>query len=70
MSFVRSNYVICQSSDIVSIAGSMALEEEFDELSEEDAADRLLMLATKIDRNGDGKVDKDELEHWIIQSLK
>ena len=70
MSFVRSIYVICQSSDIVSIAGSMALEEEFDELSEEDAADRLLMLATKIDRNGDGKVDKDELEHWIIQSLK
>ena len=52
------------------ISGSYALEDEFDELSEEDASDRLLMLAEKMDRNGDHKVDKGELRTWIIQSLQ
>ena len=52
------------------ISGSHALEDEYDDLSEEEASERLLMLAEKMDRNGDHKVDKGELRTWIIQSLQ
>ena len=52
------------------ISGSKTLEHEFDELDEEEAEHRLRLLAMKMDRNGDGHVDKDELTHWIIMSYE
>ena len=59
----------CLSFDAVYISGNKEKEEEFDELEEEEAIERLTLLATKIDRDGDGKVSKDELTYWLIQSF-
>ncbi|XP_064634603.1 calumenin-like isoform X2 [Lineus longissimus] len=38
---------------------------EFDELSPEESVDRLGIIITKIDKDGDGKVTEEELKNWI-----
>ena len=56
--------------DHQAILGSKKDAEEFDHLSPEESKRRLAILAKKMDVNGDGNVDKDELKAWIHQSLK
>ena len=56
--------------DHEAILGSKKEAEEFDELDPEEAKKRLRVLAVKMDRNGDGVVDKTEMHQWIVRSLR
>ncbi len=58
------------SFDHEAILGSTKDAEEFDELPPEEAKKRLGELLPKMDRNGDDKVDKRELEQWILRSFR
>lgn len=50
--------------------GSKKTAEEFDRLTPEESKKRLKVLAKKMDKNGDGFVDPDELTEWIVDSLQ
>lgn len=56
--------------DHEAILGSHKEAEEFDDLSPQEAKKRLRVLAGKMDRNGDGFVDKTELRQWIVRSFR
>jgi len=56
--------------DHEAILGSHKEAEEFEHLSPDVAKERLRTLATKMDRNMDGKIDKKELQAWILRSFK
>merc|ERR1719284_950100 len=56
--------------DHEAILGSEKEAEEFEHLSPEVAKARLRALATKMDRNLDGKIDKKELQAWILRSFR
>lgn len=44
--------------------------EEFDSLPPEESKRRLGLLVQKMDSNGDGFVDRDELKAWILRSFR
>jgi len=56
--------------DHQAILGSHAEADEFDDLPPEEAKKRLRILASKMDRNSDGYVDKSELHQWIVRSFR
>lgn len=56
--------------DHEAILGSHKVAQEFDDLSPQEAKKRLRILAGKMDRNGDGFVDKTELRQWIVRSFR
>merc|ERR1719273_2602360 len=56
--------------DHEAILGSEKEVEEFEHLSPEVAKERLRKLAVKMDRNMDGKIDKKELQAWILRSFR
>ncbi|KAL3869094.1 hypothetical protein ACJMK2_041820 [Sinanodonta woodiana] len=56
--------------DHEAVLGSRKLEEEFDELTPEEAKKRLHALALKMDRNDDQFVTLEELTAWIIHSYR
>lgn len=56
--------------DHEAILGSKTTAEEYDQLSPEDAKSRLKELAVKMDKDGDGFVDRRELVQWILRSFK
>jgi len=56
--------------DHEAILGSEKEVEEFEHLPPEVAKERLRKLAVKMDRNLDGKIDKKELQAWIIRSFR
>lgn len=55
--------------DHEAILGSSKEAEEFDQLPPEEAKKRLEILLKKMDRDSDGKIEKDELKQWIIRSF-
>ena len=56
--------------DHEAILGSREAEEEFYELSDDEAKERLSEIFDKIDTNGDHHVSEDELVHCILASFK
>jgi len=56
--------------DHEAILGSEKEVEEFEHLSPEVAKERLRKLSAKMDRNMDGKIEKKELQHWILRSFR
>lgn len=56
--------------DHEAILGSEKEVEEFEHLSPDVAKERLRKLAVKMDRNLDGKIDKKELQAWILRSFR
>ncbi|CAJ0922062.1 unnamed protein product, partial [Mesorhabditis belari] len=66
------HHVDGESDDIdhQAILGSKHQAEEFDQLSPEESQARLKILAKKMDKNGDGYVDEEELTNWIQNSMK
>jgi len=56
--------------DHEAILGSKKDAEEFDDLPPEEAKRRLRVLLTKMDRNGDENIDRNELYAWILRSFK
>jgi len=56
--------------DHQAILGSEKEAEEFEHLPPAIAKERLRKLATRMDRNLDGKIDKKELQAWILRSFK
>jgi len=56
--------------DHEAILGSRKEAEEFDELSEEEAKERLAVLVKKMDRNHDDQIDRNEMYSWILRSFK
>jgi len=56
--------------DHEAIIGSRKEAEEFDDLSPEEAKQRLRILLTKMDRDNDESVDRNELYAWILRSFK
>lgn len=56
--------------DHEAILGSKKEAEEFDDLPPEEAKRRLGVLLTKMDRNGDQNIDRNELYAWILRSFK
>lgn len=56
--------------DHEAILGSKDAAEEYDQLSPEEAKLRLKELALKMDKDGDGYVDRKELIEWILRSFK
>lgn len=56
--------------DHQAILGSKKTADEFDTLAPEESKKRLRLMATKMDTNVDGFVDKAELKAWIFKSLK
>lgn len=49
--------------------GSVREAEEFDKLSPEESKRRLGQLLPKMDLNGDGHIDRQELKQWILKSF-
>lgn len=56
--------------DHEAILGSEKEVEEFEHLPPAVAKERLRKLAVKMDRNLDGKIDKKELQAWILRSFR
>ncbi|XP_029848832.2 reticulocalbin-2 [Ixodes scapularis] len=56
--------------DHEAILGSRDAADEYDQLSPEEAKRRLQELAVKMDKDGDGYVDRTELIEWILRSFK
>jgi len=56
--------------DHQAILGSKKEATEFDELPPEEAKRRLGVLLTKMDRNEDKSIDRNELYAWILRSFK
>lgn len=55
--------------DHEAILGSHAEAEEFDSLPPEKAKERLGLLLKKMDLNGDGQINRQELKAWILRSF-
>jgi len=58
------------SFDHEAIIGSKKEAEQFEDLSPEEAKDRLKILLTKMDRDKDSSIDRKELYSWILRSFK
>jgi len=58
------------SFDHEAILGSRKDAEEFDDLTPQEARKRLAVLITKMDRNLDKSIDRNELYSWILRSFK
>eukprot|EP00095_Tigriopus_kingsejongensis_P008000 snap_masked-scaffold269_size230758-processed-gene-1.6 protein:Tk08000 transcript:snap_masked-scaffold269_size230758-processed-gene-1.6-mRNA-1 annotation:"Reticulocalbin-2" len=58
-----------RSFDHEAILGTHAEAEAFDALSPAEAQRRLRLLLTKMDRNGDERIEKPELLAWILRSF-
>ena len=56
--------------DHEAILGSAKEAVEFDQLPPEEAKRRLRILLTKMDRNGDEKIERIELQQWIVRSFR
>jgi len=56
--------------DHEAILGSRKEAEEFDDLTPEEAKERLRILLTKMDRDLDEAIDRNELYAWILRSFK
>ena len=56
--------------DHEAILGSHAEAEEFDNLPPEEAKKRLRVLLTKMDRNDDQVIERQELYSWILRSFR
>lgn len=56
--------------DHLAILGSKKVEEEFDEMEPEEAKTQLRKLIPKMDLNGDGNLQLEELQSWIFNSYK
>lgn len=56
--------------DHEAILGSRKEAEEFDELEPEEAKRRLGVLLTKMDRDNDEAIDRNEMYAWILRSFK
>ncbi|KAJ6648530.1 Calumenin-A [Pseudolycoriella hygida] len=56
--------------DHEAILGSVKEAEKFDNLSPEESKERLAILVTKMDLNGDKFVDRHELKAWILRSFR
>jgi reticulocalbin-2 len=64
---------MCKKSQIKNvkiIAGSTKTAEEFDSLPPEEARRRLKILLSKMDRNRDGQIERQELHSWILRSFR
>ncbi|XP_026737924.1 reticulocalbin-2 [Trichoplusia ni] len=55
--------------DHEAILGSVREAEEFDKLSPDESKRRLGQLLPKMDLNGDGQIDRQELKQWILKSF-
>eukprot|EP00096_Caligus_rogercresseyi_P001308 TRINITY_DN1207_c0_g1_i1.p1 TRINITY_DN1207_c0_g1~~TRINITY_DN1207_c0_g1_i1.p1 ORF type:complete len:324 (+),score=121.56 TRINITY_DN1207_c0_g1_i1:87-1058(+) len=58
------------SFDHEAILGSSKEADEFQTLSPEEAKARLAILLSKMDRNGNRKIENTELRSWILRSFK
>jgi hypothetical protein len=59
-----------QIKNVKIIAGSTKTAEEFDSLPPEEARRRLKILLSKMDRNRDGQIERQELHSWILRSFR
>lgn len=58
-----------QEFDHEAILGSVKAAEEFDKLPKEESKRRLEILLTKMDRNKDRYIERNELKSWILRSF-
>lgn len=52
------------------VTGSHKQSEEFKDLSPDESKKRLAVLVGRMDSDGNGKIDKNELTNWIVNSFK
>lgn len=63
-------HTIITITKLIFFPGSVKTAEEFDSLPPEEAKRRLKMLLTKMDRNRDGQIERQELHSWILRSFR
>lgn len=56
--------------DHEAVTGSHKEAEEFKDLTPEESKKRLTVLIGRMDSDGNGKIDKNELTNWIVNSFK